>query len=182
MKTSNGFLRNKCQIERGDQVLVLQARDELADLSLLWVFGGEQAMQRPTNLPVVFTKRCLYGSFPLRLSVLVEPVLEKVGQRGLQMEETRIVSIRTEQPPVRRFLQHLWPAMEGQVGQCKLLLQMLGVVLEQTAIKDGCKGCQAEQQVLGFWREIAVGVVNTAQDALRFVLGIARIQGDIPDL
>ena len=136
MKTSNGFLRNKCQIERGDQVLVLQARDELADLSLLWVFGGEQAMQRPTNLPVVFTKRCLYDSFPLRLSVLVEPVPAKVGQRGLQMEATRIVSVRTEQPPVRRFLQHLWPASKRQVGQGRLLLQMLGVVLKRNEIED----------------------------------------------
>ena len=57
MKTSNGFLYSKCQVERSDQILVFQARDELAYLPLLWVFGGEQAMQPLTNLPVVFTER-----------------------------------------------------------------------------------------------------------------------------
>src|SRR5258708_9519886 len=113
-ETSNSFLGFQCQIDSRDQILIFQVCNNLANLLLLWFFGCKQGIQRTANLTVVFTKRLLNGSFVLSLLQPVQASVQKVGQSRLQAQETRNIRIGTEQSPVDRFLQHLWPAFKRQ--------------------------------------------------------------------
>ena len=118
----------------------------------------------------------LDGAPALELVGFAEAVLEEVRKHRLQAKKSLQLRMWAHEAPVGRLLQHLCPAPEGQLGEQRLRLERRRVLRQELRVEDTAEGRQAGEQVLRVGREIAVGVLDAAQDALGLALGAAGLE------
>src|SRR5579859_5220453 len=91
----------------------------------------------------------------------------------MQFENLGQLLICKKQSPVLCLIDGLLPTLKWQVFECWLLLQYFGIYIKCILQDHRGKGGEASQELLGAGGKVAVGVVDTTQDALFFLLAIA---------
>src|SRR5260221_9137674 len=104
---------------------------------------------------------------------------QKVAQDRLGMQKASSGRVRTQEAPVLSLTEHLRPALKRQLGEGRLLSQEGGIVIKHLLPNHPGEGSQAEEQLLRLRGEVAVGVVDAAQNVLSALLALPYVNGHL---
>ena len=114
IKIRNGSMLGECQPQRLKEIGIFEAHKRKAELLFLRLLGFEQLAERASHAVIVRAEGAFDGGLLRGPRRIGKPRAQEIGEDRLQPQHRRVV-FAAEQAPIHGFLQHLRPAVMGEM-------------------------------------------------------------------